>query len=167
MLEVLGTLSHCSSNAIDQDLSGSISHSDIFWSSALWLYTFTLLWLTLAEQSFSSEEMVPSKFASYLHCVVSSWSVDNLTHFEAEAQEIIKKKSTLKRFSNIFSRKRFFLYFGKLNFLAPRSKKFLYFSKRFFLIFREGTCKALSGWLLIKVSNKNFRYTLGYLLIKG
>ena len=50
------------------------------------------------------------------------------------------QKFSLKIVSYIFSKKMFFLYFGKLNFLAQRLKTFLYFLKKgFSYIFGKGT----------------------------
>ena len=54
----------------------------------------------------------------------------------------IKKKKNSKTISYIFSKKNFFLYFGKQNFLAPSLKNSYIFSKKNFLIYQEGTCKA-------------------------
>ena len=53
----------------------------------------------------------------------------------------IKKKKNSKTISYIFSKKNFFLYFGKQNFLAPSLKIPIYFLKKTFLYIKRELAK--------------------------
>ena len=60
-----------------------------------------------------------------------------MAHFSSQAQKIkkIHPEKMLYTFYIVFIFFKFFLYFGKLNFLAVRLKLFLYFLKKMFFLY--------------------------------
>ena len=73
---------------------------------------------------------------------LSSPKLKKLPIFQEETIQArkVKKRPTLKKFL-IFSQRKFFLYFGKWNFLASSLKTTIFYQRKS-LIFQEGTCKA-------------------------